>query len=63
MKKHRTEEVIDFGYESTAVPVGCIEKVLCRNWLPNKQERITGPVSRHWVRDLIHLAHTREALA
>lgn len=27
MKKHRTVEVMDFRYESAAVPVGCIENV------------------------------------
>lgn len=27
MKKHRTAEVMDFRYESTAVPIGCIENI------------------------------------
>lgn len=27
MKKHRTAEVIDFRYESTAVPTGCMGNV------------------------------------
>lgn len=29
MKKHRTAEVIDFRYESAAVPPGCTGNIYC----------------------------------
>lgn len=40
MKKHRTVEVIDFRYESTAVPAGCTGNIYFAGagWQINKSE-------------------------